>query len=718
MKKFIRELRRREVLRTAGLYVGICWITIEVASVLLPTFDAPDWMLRAIVMVTMAGFPVMLVLAWVYNVTEHGIEVQGDPTDTVVAPIGTRKMDFAVIGVLSVALIVSVYLNFTAGPAVVDEFEPVSVLIADFNNTTGDELFDGTLEQALQIGIEGASFITGYRREAAKKLAAELHSAGSLDEAAARLVSVREGIKLVLAGAIEEDDGRYELSVRAIEPTEGEIVADVSVTADNKLEVLTAIGLLSGDLREELGDDSLDRSRLITSETFTAKSLEAAQEYTRAQALQYNGNYGDAIAHYQQAVAYDPDFGRAYSGWAVAARSLGRVEESAAAWEKALANIDTMTERERLRTYGMYYWGVSRNYRKAIESYETLVEKYPADFVGHSNLAVQYFLALDFLSALREGQVALEIYPDNAVMRSNFALFAMYASDFATAVAEAERVRELDPNFFKAWLPIAMKALSDGELEAARDAYRRMIETSAGGESTGILGLADIALYAGEYAAARELLAQGIAIDEAAGSQYFLATKYVALAEAYFGEGDSGAAGEALGKALEISAGESRQVPAALMYLSAGDIAAAADIAARLGQKLQPQSRAYALLIEALIALQDERHVEAIDKITSAIELADLWMLHFYLGWSYLDAGYFAEALDEFTVSFDRRGEATAVFLDDLPTYRYLAELPYWMGRAQEELGMQAAATENYAAFAARRPAGDPLADDARQRIR
>ncbi len=65
----------------------------------------------------------------------------------------------------------------------------------------------------------------------------------------------------------------------------------------------------------------------------------------------------------------------------------------------------------------------------------------------------------------------------------------------------------------------------------------------------------------------------------------------------------------------------------------------------------------------------------------------------------------------------DRQGEASSVFLDDLPTYRYMATIPYWLGRAQEELGMKDVAVENYTAFIARRPNGDSLADDARQRM-
>ena len=131
MKRFFRELRRREVFRTAGLYVGICWILIEGASVILPTFDAPEWALQAIIIVAVVGFPIMLVLAWIYDLTEHGIKVQADPTDTIIAPIGSRKMDFVVIGVLSVALLISVYLNFTRGPAIVEEATTTIIFFSD-----------------------------------------------------------------------------------------------------------------------------------------------------------------------------------------------------------------------------------------------------------------------------------------------------------------------------------------------------------------------------------------------------------------------------------------------------------------------------------------------------------------------------------------------------------------------------------------------------------
>jgi len=686
---------------------------------MLPAFDAPEWVLRAVIIIAIIGLPIAVVLAWIYDATDSGIEVTADPTDTVVIPFGGRKTDFVVIGVLVAALGFSVYLNFTGSrSAVVTAIEPISVLIADFDNKTGDELFDGTLEQALQIGIESAPFITGYRRDAARKLAGMLQvPSGVLDEATARLVSVREGVKLVMAGSIEEDEGSYTLYVRAVDPTGGEVLASVEVDAKSKLDVLAAVGTLAGDLREALGEESLDREKLVTSETFTAKSLEAAQAYSKAQSLQYVGKYEEAMEFYHLALEHDPDFGRAYSGLALSANSLGQTDNADQMWQKALSMLGTMTERERLRTLGLYYSLVTRNFQKAIETYELLVQKYPADDTAHNGLAVQYFYSLDFASALEEGRVLLDIYPSSVMGRSNYALYAMYAGDFETAIEQAQQVRDLDPTYFKAWLPIAMNELAKGDIEAAGQAYDAMADASSRGALTAALGQADIALFVGDAHAAIESVRNGIELSEAAGSQYYLATHYIVLAEAYLAAGSEAEASTTMATALETSGGLSRQVPAALMYLETGDTAKAVEIAANLGASLQPQSRAYGSLITASIALQNKDYVAAIDTLTAGIGFADLWLLRFTLGRAYLEAGFFAEAHDEFTSVSERHGEATSVFLDDLPTYRYLSTLPYWQARAEQQLGMSDAAQQHYADFIERRPENDPLASDARQRM-
>jgi tetratricopeptide (TPR) repeat protein len=719
MHKLIKELRRREVFRTAGLYVGIAWIVVEVSSVLFDAFEAPEWALQAVIILAIIGLPVTIVLSWIFDITDHGIEVQAEATDTMVIPFGGRRMDFVVIGVLTVALIFSVYLNIAGKVDTVDEaIEPLSILIADFDNQTGDPLFEGSLEQALQIGLEGAPFVSSYERGVAQQIATELKPDARLDSEVAQLVGAREGIKLVLAGAIVPDGAKFDLRVNAIAPRSGEVVAEADATAASKLEVLAAMGELAADLREQLGDTSVEREDLEITETFTAMSLEAAREYDKAQQLQYLARYEDAIEHYRRAVEHDANFGRAYSGWAVAARNLGLVDEANEAWNQAMANLGSMSERERLRTQGIYYWGVTRNFKKAIETYETLVEKYPADFVGRNNLAVVKFFALDFEGALEEGRRALDIYPTNAIARTNYALYAMYAGDIDTAVAAGREALELDEDAFKAWLPIAIKALASGDLDGARAAYESMAQAGTRGDSTARLGLADVELFAGNFAAAEEILNTSIVTDTEVGNKYGRAVKFLALAESLIAQDRRSAALDAVRKGLELLESDATLVPAALIYLSVGDTDEALGIAAALAEKLSPQSRAYADLIQCLVLSTTGDGVAAIEKLTAAIDKADLWLIRFHLGRIYLDNGFYVEALDEFTVAGNRHGEATALFLDDLPTYRYVSTLPYWRARAQEQLGMMDEASNNFRAFIAIRPGGGPLADDARQRLR
>jgi len=718
LKKFVRELRRREVFRAAGLYVGVSWLLIEVSSTVLPTFGVSDWVIRAIIIIAIVGFPVVIVLAWIYDFTDHGIVVQGDPTDTIVPPIGSRMMDFVVIGVLTVALAVSIYLNVTSGPKIVEELPPVSVLIADFVNATGDPVFDGSIEQALQIGLEGASFVTAFSRPAAHAQIEKLRPEDeNLDEDGARLIAVREGVQLVLSGSVKENKGRYEFIVLAVEPDSGEQVIEISKEASDKAGVLGVVAEIAGDIREELGDTTFEEESLRGTETFTASSLEAAKAYTEAQELAYRSENDAATELYKQAVSHDAHFGRAYSGWALAAFNLGRDAEAEELWQKALGFMDTMTDRERYRTLGAYYLAVSQNYPKAIESYGSLVEKYPADGAGHNNLGIAYFATLDFERALEEGSRTLEIYPNNLVYQHNSALYAMYAGQFDVADARGREVVKADATRYYSWLPVAIAELSRGNVEAAVEVYEAMAATGKAGASLANLGLADIELYLGRNTEAAELLQQGVDADIAAGNSRSAATKYIALAEARAGQGDTQSSMQAIANALAIRQGLSRQVPAALLYLEHGHVDMALAIGEELSLQVQAQRRAYGNMILGNIDMQEKRHADAIDKLTAAIAYSDHWLIRFYLGRAYLAAGSAVEAMDEFEILTGRRGEASALFLDDLPTWRYLATLPYWHGRAQEAMGMVPAARASYELFIALRSEDDPLADDARQRI-
>jgi tetratricopeptide (TPR) repeat protein len=554
--------------------------------------------------------------------------------------------------------------------------EPISVLIADFKNDARDPVFEGSLEQALGVAMEGASFITAFPRSSAAR------SGAKLDESAARLVAIKEGVRIVLAGNIARAGEGYTLRARALNPSGGEVLNEASVSAGGKADVLQAVGRLAAAMRRSLGDTVPEDQ--LKAETFSAASLKAVQLYTVAQALSTDRKNDEAIKYYRQAVEEDPKFGRAYAGWAAAAIDSGRREEAKEMWDKALALIDGMTEREKYRTLGAYYLAVAHNYQQAIENYRTLVTRYPADLAGHNNLAVAYFSTLQFTEALAEGRKAIDLYPKSLKFRGNYALYAMYASDFKAAADSARAIVHETPTYVLAYLPLAMEALAAGKIPDARATYEKVGVVDAEGASLAAIGLADIALYERRHADAVAILVPAIEVDLREKNTVNAEAKTIALAEAYRGLGRTAAAVKAIDDALALSHEDTTVVPSARVLMQLGQEARADVLIRELANRLQPQSRAYAKILEAERAIARGRAGEAMDALTASKNLADLWLGHFVSGVAYETFGHRVEARGEFEQCMRRQGEATAVFLDDIPTFRYAAPLREWLQRTRE----------------------------------
>jgi tetratricopeptide (TPR) repeat protein/tRNA A-37 threonylcarbamoyl transferase component Bud32 len=604
-------------------------------------------------------------------------------------------------------------------PAPAQPIQPVAILVADFDNKTGDAVFDGALEQPLTIAMEGASFVTAYPRRDALKVAQGLKGADArLDGATARLIAFREGVKLTLLGSVAKQGSQFALALDLVD-TDGKVVQSAKTSAASKGEVLTAVGALAAKLRAAIGDKTVDTAKPAGGETFTAASLDAFHEYAIAQDVAFAGRDEEAIAHYRRAIEFDDNFGRAYSGLAVASQRLGRIEEATAAYNKALSLVDRMNEREKYRTLGAYYLGSARNYEKAVENYTALLRAYPGDSAGQGNLAYAEFFLHHFPKALEEGRRAVVLNPKNVMQQANVALYAMYAGDFDGAATMAKKVLTEQGGYVTAHLPLVVDAVARNDSAAAVQAYDQMAKAGVRGASLAAIGRADLALYSGRLDEAQRLLEREIPNDLAAKNTSGAARKQLVLAETLTLAGKRAAAIKAAADGLALTRELETLVPAGRVAIANGRAADARAIAAELEGQLQKQNRAYGKIILAEIALSEKKTTEAADLLGQARELADLWLGRFDLGLAYVQASHFAEAVSELEACEKRRGEATALFFDDTPTVRYLATLPYWIGRAQEGLGMAGPARTRYEAFLNLRKdaTGDPLVADARQRI-
>ena len=625
----------------------------------------------------------------------------------------TRRLTAEVLLVVLALLALTWWLAHTPPPET--ERPPLSVLMADFTNATGEPVFDGVLEQALTVGIEGARFISAYQRPAALRTARLLGARDRLDESTARLVALREGIKVVLVGSIEKRGSGYTLSVRGLDPSSSKELVSARATARNRNAVLSAGGTLAGQLRSALGDTRAPDPR----DTITSASLEAVAAFTRGLTFLAAGNDQEALAAFTEATERDPGFVRAHGGMALALTRLGRHKDAELVWKTALAAKDRMTDRERYRLEGVYFQLVTRDYNKAIDTYRALVKEYPADGPGHNNLAVGYFRRLEFANALEEGRLLLGIFPGNPLYRSNHALYAMYAGKFSLASTEAQKLIDDGQATYDAYLPIAVSAIADNKVDVARAAYELMAKVDASGASLASVGLADLALAEGRAAEASAILQRGIKVDEQQRNPAAVATKRIALADALGMLGDVRGAVAASRAALAIDNTEAQIIPAARWLIAAGKVDDAADLGQVLDKRLEPQARAYRQIVTAQIALARGKRADAVDALREALKFADLWLARFYLGQAYLDAGYFNEASSEFELCRKRSGEGYAAFLDDIPTARYMAVLPYWIGRAHEGYGLAGQARADYEAFLKMRSAGakDSLTLDARRRL-
>jgi serine/threonine protein kinase/tetratricopeptide (TPR) repeat protein len=582
-----------------------------------------------------------------------------------------------------------------------------TVLVADFDDRTNSPVFKGTLEQALTTGVEGASFITAYPRQGAQRLATEIKPGSRLDAEMARLISAREGIRVVLAGRIEGRGSGYVVQVDAIDPAANKVLTTASATAVSRAEVLAAVGSTAARLRRALGDTTAESAQ-ASSETATTSSLEALQAYSRAQELADANKIREALAAYQETVKLDPNFGRAWAGMGVIyAATLKDEARAKAAYEEALKHVDRMTDREKLRTLGTYYLTVARNNEKAIENYETLVKLYPADDAGHGNLGLAYLYVGNLPRAIAEARQVLQIYPSQWIQRYNYAMYEMYAGHFDVAMKEGARVTKEAPSFALGFLPVALSKLATGDVNGARETYRLLQQSGPDGASLARFGLADLDMYFGRNREALEILRSGLAADGKAGDGGALARGQVAAAEAYLALGQKARAIEAARRAVGLSGHEGILVPAALVFIETGRSDEAEKIAVALENMLQIQTIAYGRLIKAEIAASRGRHAEAIDAFRDSIKRRDTWFARYLLGRLYARTEHFPEAMAELDLCAKRAGEVTDVFLADTPSMRYLPPAFYWLARAQHAMGV-ATAHATYDRFLALRGESDP----------
>jgi tetratricopeptide (TPR) repeat protein len=621
----------------------------------------------------------------------------------------------ALAGLLLVAAIVGIRFY---NPKPKAAHPPVTVLVADFTNHTGDPIFDDTLEPMFNVALEGASFINAYSRGEARKLAKKLpHPTDKLDEESARLVAVSQGLGAVVTGSLSRRGDGYKLSVEALDARTGNSVANAEINAKTKDDLLLGIPKLAAPIRKALGDTTPESVQLAASGPFSAASLEVVHLYGVAMDQQFAGKTEEALQSFAKAAELDPNFARAYSGMSATAAALGRQADGEKNVKLAMEHLDRMTERERYHTRAFFYY-MTGDYPKCVEEYGSLVNQYPADRIGQANLAVCYLQLRNIPKAIEAARKAVEIVPNAAALRVNLSFLLSFSGDFQGGEREARKALEINPSLEEGYLVLAEAQLGQGQISQATETYHRLEKLSDRGASMAAIGLADLAAYEGRFTEAVRLLERGATADLEAKRAEDAANKFAKLAHTQLLRGQKAAAIAAADKAAAHDQSVQTRFLAGRIYAETGENAKAQKLAASLSSELQAEPQAYGKILEGKSALKQGDSRQAIKAFTEANKLLDTWIGRLELGRAYLEAGLFVEADSELDRCIERRGEAMELFMDDVPTYSYFPPVYYYQGRAREELKSPASAESYRNYLNIRGQAGeDPLLPEIRRRL-
>jgi serine/threonine protein kinase/tetratricopeptide (TPR) repeat protein len=338
----------------------------------------------------------------------------------IVSEIKRHKTGAGIIAALFVVIVgAGVFFYFNRAHALTDKD---TVLLADFVNTTGEPVFDGTLKQALAVQLGQSPFLNIYPedrvREALRFMGRSPDDRVTRD--VAREIGQRQGLKAMLAGSISSLGSHYVITLEAINVQNGDAIAREQGEAESKEQVLSTLGRVASQLREKLGE-SLGSIKKFDApiEQATTSSLEALKAFSQGNELRQKGQDREAIPFYKRAIEVDPNFAMAYARLAVAYNNWGETELAREYTVKAYDLRDRVSEREKFYISEKYHSYVTGNRDEAMNVLKAWAQTYPNDYIPHNNLAVNYTFSGQYEDALREAREAVRLSPTNATAQGN-----------------------------------------------------------------------------------------------------------------------------------------------------------------------------------------------------------------------------------------------------------------------------------------------------------
>ncbi len=515
-------------------------------------------------------------------------------------------LKFAIGGVVAAAVVAgAAYFFFFNKPKLTTKD---AIVLADFANTTGDPVFDGTLRQGLAAQLEQSPYLNIVSED---KVDGTLKMMGlgadaRLTRDVARQVCERTASAAVIEGSIASLGGAYAVGLNAVNCKTGDTLATEQATAQDKAHVLDALAKASSSLREKLGESRDTLAKYDTPlEQATTPSLEALQAFTLGYRAIVSNTPTIAVTHLKRAVELDPNFAMAYARLGTAYSNFGEPGLANENVTKAYSLRDRASEREKLYIDSHYYMLVLGDLDKASGVYREWIQTYPRDEGPRTNLAIVETYIGDMQKAAELYEQELDLDRQSGLSYANLAsgYLSVGRLDEAQMTIDEAKRRNLEsgPLYANQYLVDFLRDDPAGMASAVAWAAGK-----PGVEDNLFYLEADTAAYGGQMTKARGFAERAVASATHA-DQKETAAQYAAnlgVLEALTGNGAQ--ARERASEALRLATNRDIDGAAGLALALAGDASGAGKILDELSKKYPEDTIAkmqYEPLIKAGVAI-------------------------------------------------------------------------------------------------------------------
>ena len=569
---------------------------------------------------------------------------------------------------VAAAIAGAIYLRSSSTKPATALTEKDSILLAEFTNTTGDSVFDGTLRQGLSAQLEQSPFLNLLSDERVSQTLALMAQPkdARLTHELAREVCQRTASAASIEGSISSLGSQYVVGLKAVNCRSGDILANEQATANVKEQVLKALGEAATKMREKLGESLASVQKYdAPAENVTTPSLEALQAYSLGlQAMEVKNDRTGAVSLFQRAVSLDPNFAMAYARLGTSYRNLGQTARAVEGIGKGYELRERVSEREKFYIASHYEDYLTGNLEAARKTYELWAQTYPRDDIPPGNLGVIYQTLGDYDKGLAAAQQSMKLDPGSGLGYANLvgSYLQVNRLDEARATAQEAQAHNLDNPSIHINLYIVDFLQHDA---AGMERESAGLMGKPGYEDAMLGAESDTAAYGGHFAKARELTRRASDSAQRADEKETAAGYEAEAAVREALAGNMGLAKQQAQAALALSNGRDVEAVSAIALGLAGDGPQSTRLAEDLSKRFPENTIVqleYVPMIHAAAALDSGSAAKAVEALAPAApyELGSTPLLTLYpvylCGEAYVAAHQGGAAAAEFQKILDHPG--------------------------------------------------------------